>query len=273
MIILRLSDYPILSEIKAAYIKYRESGISREEAVSRLCYDYAYEITQGQYDDAWMFWIGLADAQYSCKELSADVAKYGLEALASLERSTMHIPTVALHRRMERYALAPMQEQAAFQKNRKFRCQWNYGDTFAYLLSGPEADAMGINGKYILLRKVDEFEFGDGRLLPVVTFTMWDDLPLPKNSEEFQRIPALKLWCGRLGLPETQYEYRAELMVSSRKKLNSLSLVYLGNFQNIETPLDEVIVSNPGMVLMASPDRLYEFCRGTRYFKRPVGEK
>ena len=75
----------------------------------------------------------------------------------------------------------------------KFRCQWRIGDTFAYQLTGQEAKELGIHGKYMLLRKVSEVEFGDGSLYPIVTVSFLGDRTFPTSDEAFMDIPLLKL--------------------------------------------------------------------------------
>lgn len=253
---MRLTDFPILEEIKEEYTKSRHDGNSRNEAVKQLMGSYQDEITQGYEDDGLLFWVGLADAQYACRELSQEVAEQGLAAIEKITHTDWNVTPSDLERRRKHYACAPMPERKGFQPSRKYRCTWQLGDTFAYRLSGPDAEANGLTGRYVLLRKVDELEFGDGRLLPVVTLTFWDEQSLPTNSLEFQRLPLYRMESGRGMTPASLYEYRAELLLTSRKKLDKLSLLFLGNFQNVKMPDDELIIRHPGFVMMLSPERL-----------------
>ena len=68
--VMRMTYFPILHEIKEDYIKFRQEGNSRDQAVTLLIHSYAREIALGKADDGHLFWIGLADAQYYRKELS-----------------------------------------------------------------------------------------------------------------------------------------------------------------------------------------------------------
>lgn len=256
---MRISDLPMHSEIKNKYIHSRRDGKSRLDSVQNMIQSYSNEIVIGSEDDALIFWIGLADAQYCCKELEEEVAQKALTALDRLEQLGWNITPGDIVRRRLRYAQIPMPERQ-IRKAKKFRCTWEMGDTFAYKLSGPEADACGLSGKYVLLRKVDELEFGDGRLLPVVTFTIWEEPILPTTADEFVRQPILRLVSGRLGLPKNLHEYRGEMLVTSKKKLNSLSLIYLGNFVDVPMPVDEVIIRDPGRIMLVSPEQLDADC-------------
>lgn len=253
---MRIADLPIIAEIKEEYEKYRRKGFSREDSVSQLKSCYYSELVMGNDDDGLLFWIGVADAQYACAELSQEVAQKGLTAISVVEGADWNINPNDLSCRRKHYLAAPMPEQILFKRIKKYRCTWNVGDTFAYRLSGDDAKECGLEGRNILLRTIDTLEFGDGRLLPVVTFTMWDNKPLPKSSESFQRLPVLKLVNGRLGLPKSLYEYRAELLITSEKKIDKMSLVYLGNFQDVAMPEDEVIIRDAGTITMVVPERL-----------------
>lgn len=256
---MRISDLPMLSEIKNEYIRCRQNGSNRHEATYTLIEKYVNELVTGVADDSLVFWIGLADGQYSQKELTTDVAQNALHSLDQIELLDWEITPRDISLRRTRYAEAPMPERK-IRKSEKYRCSWKIGDTFAYLLSGEETDACGLSGKYVLLRKVDELEFGDGRLLPVVTFTIWDDHILPSSAEEFRRNPILRLVSGRFGLSFNVHEYRAELLIKSQKSLDKLQLIYLGNFMNIPMPPDELIIRNPGRVMLVIPEQLNQDC-------------
>lgn len=248
----RIEDIPMWNDIKTAYIDLRRSGKGRSAAVDELCKEYHDEITIGAEDDGLVFWIALADAQYALKELSDNVAWRADNALAMLEKAVELAP-LCIEKRKQWYAEAPMPERKNLRRSRKYRCNWKNGDTFAYKLSGPDAENEGIAGCYALLHKVDEMEFGDGRLFPVVMLSLWRDLPLPSTVEEFQRVPFMRLNCGRLGYPKNIYEYRTELLHSSQKEVERMGYIYLGNFQGVQMPEDELIIKDPGCATMTIP--------------------
>lgn len=259
---MRITDFPLINEVKEEYIELRSGGASRDQATQQLIQEYADELTMGADDDGLLFWIGLADGQYARKEITLEVAGRGLKALDMLTESCVPVTPLDINRRREHYSAAPMPERKVGKPRRKFQCNWNVGDVFAYQLSGPEADEAGLARKYVLLRKVDEDDFGDGRLLPIVTVSIWDSDPLPCTAEEFQRVPMLKI-CngGRCGSPKWKNEYRAEIVIKSDKQLASMQLQFLGNFQNIPMPDDEIIFTNPGYMTMLMPERFeHQIC-------------
>lgn len=256
---MKFKDLPLIEEVKTEYVTCRENGMNRKSAVAALCQSYENELTTGAKDDGLLFWIGLADAQYASKELSDDVAQKGLQSLDNIENSHINISRRDISVRRKNYTKAPMPERTIVRRTR-YRCKWCIGDTFAHLICGAEARQLGIEGKYALIRKVDDFRFGDGRILPVVTVSIWDGIPFPKDSQEFQRSPFLRMESGRLGAPEGKYEYRAELLIKNEEQLSAMQLQYVGNFPDVPMPDDEVIFTFPGEKMIMLPDMLNDDC-------------
>lgn len=258
---MRITEFPVLREIKDEYLNLRRDQHSRSAAVKALMEKYHNELFSGSNDDALLFWIGLADAQYAVKELDAKVAQHALSALDSIGETDWDICVGDLIRRKEHYMTAPMPEREKIGKSRKFRCSWKVGDTFAYQLIGDDAKSYGLEGSCILLRKVDELETWDGRLWPIVTLTMWKKGYLPTTSAEFSSEPILILNKRQFLCPAGTYEYRTELLVTSAQKLKRLNLIYIGNFLNVEMPSDEFIIREPGFITMTPLERFeWECC-------------
>lgn len=257
---MRLTDFPLIEEVKQLYMDLRRDGKNRTNATEMLIREYADELTIGVEDDGQQFWIGLADGQYQAKELTVEVAEKGLAALTRLQDMVPDITIGDIERRRERYALAPMPERK-IRKANKFRCPWNIGDTFAYQLSGKEAEELGIAGKYMLFRKVDEREFDKGRIVPMVTVSLWDGIPFPSTAQEFQSVPLLRIDNGgRCDSPEDKYEYRALITIKSLKQLLSLPLQFVGNFQDTVMPKDEIIFQNAGHCTLLLPEMMDSSC-------------
>ena len=260
---MRIASFELLGDLKNEYMELRQNGQSRDQVVRILMARYHKELTAGAEDDGLLFWVGLADAQYSLKELSNEISSQGLMALEQLRLSIPGITPGDIEKRRKHYACAPMPERTQVRKPRYFRCQWRIGDTFAYQLSGPEAEKNGVAGEYILLRKVDELE-SNGRITPVVTLTHWKNTPLPSNEAEFQRMPLLRINHGRMGSPQSMYEYRLEIVITQKKQIDNLHLQYLGNFSNVPAPKNEYYFGVPGYVTKMLPkdidQDMYFYC-------------
>lgn len=253
-----LSDLPMVQEIASVYRKLRENGCNRDEATAKLTEQYRNEILIGADDDGLFFSIGLADAQYACKELSASAAACGIEALRRLELCDLSIPKLDIERRKKHYSSAPMPEKKEMKRTSKNIFPWNVGDTFAYQLRGPYAERYKVEGKYYLLRVVG---FGEDahRCYPIVTVTFWESEPLPQNEQEFQAGTLLKVNAGgRGGSSEDLFEYRTMILAKSFQQVKNFPLQYLGNFQDVCLPEDEIIFSNPWFCTLSN---LSEFDR------------
>ena len=243
MPLLKLSDFPMVYEVRDEYKKCRQNGVSRADSVQILKHNYQAERTEGREDDALLFWIGLAEGQCYYKELTNEVSEQALSALALVANYDWELSQEDISKRQEKYCCAPMPENTKIRKNSKFHCKWKYGDTFAYQLSGEMVSECGLSGQYLLLRKVDEMTFSDGRILPVVILSICPTNALPTSSIEYNFFPSLRLENGRLGTSKTLFEYRIELIIGNTRSLNKLGLKYLGNFADAEMPNDLKILN------------------------------
>ena len=248
---IRMTEFPILEEIKDEYIQLRQNGNDRATAVQKLKKSFNELQEDDEDEDAQLFRIGLADAQYYRKELTEEVAQNALKALDVIAGFDWDVCPGDLNRRREHYAKAPMPERKAGKPRPKFRCQWKIGDTFAYQLTSQEAKDLGIYGKYMLLRKVSEVECSNGALDPIVTISLWDSDIFPTSVEEFMSVPLLKL-CegGRSFSPSENFEYRTEIVIKRTKQLSDIPLVFVGNFADVPMPADEIIFTRAGDILM-----------------------
>lgn len=257
---MRIKDFPVVNQIKNDYTKLRQDGINRDKAVAKLTSSYIREIDIGAEDDGLLFWIGLADAQYALKELSEECARQGITALKQIEQTDRKITPSDLCRRREWYAKAPMPERKQVNKPKRFRCDWKIGDTFAYQLLGTDAEEFGLENRYVLFRKVSEVKSGNGCIVPIVTVSMWDDMPLPTSSDEFVRVPFLKLNHWRAHSPAGLFIYRTEMLIDNKRSLDKLNLQFLGNFSDVTMPKDEFVIDYVGYMDKLALNRINISC-------------
>lgn len=243
---MRITDLCMIADVKDEYIKLRQNGSGRSDAVKALIETYDDELTIGQDDDGLLFWVGLADGQCHFKELESEIAEKATDALCTIETYDWDVTPGDIVRRKEKYKQAPMPEHKVG-KSRKFRCQWQIGDTFAYQLNGEAAAEKGLAGEYVLIRKVEEEDDGTGIIVPVVTTSFLGNGPLPQTDEEFSSIPLVRLNSGKQFTPEYLFEYRMRLLFATKKQVESIPLIYVGRFVNVSFPKDEVIFTEPGM--------------------------
>lgn len=249
-----------MNEVKKEYLKLRKAGNNRADSVLKMQQRYSDELKFGIEDDGLLFWIGLADAQYEARELCIDIAESATTALQQIAQKDWNITPGDILRRTERYQQAPQPEKKFGKAKKKFRCNWAIGDTFAHKLSGENAEAINVAGKYVLFRKVDEIEFGNGELHPVVTISLWNQKPLPRSVEEFCSVPMLSLGYGRFGHKKSAIEYRAEILIRSTTQLKQMNLEYVGRFTDVPMPADEVAFHRAGLIKMLLPKQIDYEC-------------
>lgn len=237
---MRITEFPFLYDLKTEYPQLRREGCSREEAVKTLMERYNTELTIGAEDDGLLFWVGLADAQYQLKELSEEVAGKALEALDRIQETDWDVCKGDLERRRKKYAQAPMPERKVGKPRPPFSCGWEIGDTYAYQMKGPEAEQMGISGKYMLFRMLGKNVFEKAEI-PLVTVTFWEKKPFPTTAEEFTSKPILRLAQSSYRFEDKpRYIYKTYIDITCKQVLNRLNLEYVGNFPGASTPEDEV---------------------------------
>lgn len=252
---MRITDFPLVQEVKDEYLALRKTGKSRADAILEMQQQYRNELEYGSEDDALLFWVGLADAQYSAKELTLDVTGKAAAALHKIADSDCCVAQGDIDRRLAHYHQAPQPEKKFGKPKAKFRCSWEIGDTFAYKLPENTEDGKA-NANYILLRKVSDIESGDGSLYAAVTLSLWKNSLLPQSVEEFCSVPLLRVNRKGTLLPSGFYEYRCELIVKSKRHLDSAPLIYLGCFNNVSAPEDEGIIDHPGKMTLLLLDYL-----------------
>ena len=237
---MRISEIPFIGEVHDDYIRLRRENLSREEATQKLRLLYKEEIKDGIEDDGPGFWIGLADGQFKCKELTQEIANCGLEALSYLHEMYPEICKRDIDLRKERYSRAPMPENQRIRPERVFVCPWEIGDTFAYQMNGPEAQKLGIAGKYAIFRVVGYDELLKKRFMPTF-FVTWTD-SIPVSFDEYVALPLTGI--RRTHCHPDFYEYRTPMLVSSKKQMKQAEetfFVKIGNFKNAPMPNDEIL--------------------------------
>lgn len=247
---MRISDLPLISDVKDEYLLLRKRGESRAEAIRTLTQSFQNEIENYADEDGMLFWIGLADGMHSNKELTSEIAERGLQSLNTLEQTDWEVTPGDINRRKIRYAEPPKPERNMSRKRRVFRCEWQIGDTFALKIT--ETKCEDLLGKYALIRKLSEIELWDDRVIPIVSISIWDKPDLPQNASEFLESTLIILDARNWPMPPGTYVYRAELEIKTKKQLENLSLQWVGNF-DVPMPKNEYVYppNGPARILFA----------------------
>lgn len=251
-----LNDCAIIDDIKEEYRSVRENGKTRREAEEYFIAAYNAELSTGAYDDGLLFWIGLAEAQFKNKELSEDIAQKALHSLDIIEKQHA-LSQANINCCRSKYVQAPMAERK-FIKRKKFQCSWNIGDAYAVKLSSDVAKELAIDGKYAVLHKVNNVDWCDGRILPLVRITIWDNLPNLVTEDIFYSQKPIKL--KSIFGEKHKFQYSAQILFTSKKQIKPEVFQFIGNFPTITFIPNETIPEQVGAIVMMSPKNIDEDC-------------
>ena len=217
----------VAEEVRDAYIDLIRNGKTSQEATEELMADYELEIDNPE--EGPIFWFALADTQWRYGRLLdfvKDKALFHIRDGADLIRWEAEGPKPALRRRavlekLQEKLLSPMPKEKKFGKSRLFRCEWSYGDVYAYQMKSEEARACGLFGKYVLLRKVDEGLWHPGHIVPIVRLKIVDEGMLPHSIEDYNKLPYFIIGNMNLESIETDQQFPVEIidLVSKESQL------------------------------------------------------
>lgn len=220
------------------------------------------------------FWFALADTQWDYGILSEQTKKQALQLIdsgADLEMWQSVPPVILLQRKRMMYdlrdkILQPQPPKSVPKRRRLYRCQWKMGDVFAYQMQSDLAKERGLDGRYLLIQKVDEDIWYPGHVVPIVYTKLTQGAQLPKTVEEFDNQEYIQIsfshyeerfWPlnGRRLQEDIEekskiiYEtdeygflpiFRSTILSTSKKVIPS-HLIYLGNFVGTKSPQKEFI--------------------------------
>ena len=114
--------------------------------------------------------------------------------------------------------------------------KYKNGDVFAYKIVGDENKKNGLEGKYLIFRKVDDYKDNNIYESMIVYVQITKNSVLPKTENELNELDYIIM--GNMG--NVRHEYRMRLDNIPKKKKKDI-FIYLGNFPNLRVPADEYI--------------------------------
>ncbi len=251
-------------DVRDSYVTRLKKGEDSAQITASLMQEFDLE----DEEDGPVFWMALADTQWNWGRLEPAVREKALQALASGE--ILEWETAAQKRarqkvlqKLEQKLNTPQPDMRPIRQSRMYVCPWQIGDVFALPLCSEAADAYGLKGEYLLLRKVSEARWHPGHVCPVVHIKFSKNGILPRTTAEWDALPYIQLSHVRYeerGLPgsggeadqqwlrqtfETDEfgflpEYRMKLITTSKRILPK-ELIFLGNFANCQPPDKEFV--------------------------------
>lgn len=259
-------------DVKDEFEKLYNEGKNVQEITDILTEEYKSII--GDIEEEPLFWLALADTQWEFGVLLPVVKEKALywidESVNMLNFKSIN--TSAKENRIKNLnglrvkLLSTQPKVKKITKKRIYKCQWKYGDVFAYRLESDLAKEKGLYGRYFLIQKVDEGEWYPGHIVPIVYVKITDDINLPSNVEEYNKLEYIQTsfteyeyrFCpvdmrrpqediaekSKINYQVDEYgflpQYRARLLNTSKRVIPQ-KLIYIGNFADAAQPQNEFI--------------------------------
>lgn len=204
------------------------------------------------------FWLPLASAQWEWGVLLPEIRE---KALSILEHTPMDT-FWDVREKMEMPSPPPKKPR----KRRSYRCPWENGDVFAWKLESELAKELGLDGRYLLLQKVDMCFWHPSHFIPILYAKLTKDENLPEDVSAFDRLEYIQVgftpYMSRFypidvrrakeDIEEksrekyevdefgTLPEYRFSMITTSAKNIPE-NLLFLGNFSGSTPPQKEFV--------------------------------
>lgn len=122
---------------------------------------------------------------------------------------------------------SPQPPEKKVYKYRLYRCKWHLGDVYAYRFFGNYSKEKGFYEKYTVFRKVSEYSWWPGHIVPVVQVYKWvgDNVPSLDKLSSFGTLPT----SYDLDLSPEESPDGILLISESDKTIPKDNLMFLGN--------------------------------------------
>lgn len=263
-------DFPIL--VKKTFESRFRRGCNVPELTTNIVA--CFSVERKIHNHEMLLWITLADIQWNLGVLTEEVAQ---QALSWINNGgdldfwrQMHPELVPQRKRMLysiKHKLMSNRKPVVNPKsNRLYKCNWDIGDTYAIKCKSLFSKEKGLDGKYIVLRKIAETVWYPGHIVPIILSKITNDDILPRSEFEYEKLDYIQIRAvdyaarylpidGRnpqkdiaekenFSYVMDRYgflpEYRAILLNTSLKKIPS-DLSFVGNYKSASFPSDEFV--------------------------------
>ena len=256
-------------DVKDEYKDNLRRGKTNEETMQEIIDKYQ-ELLEDE-EDRGVFWLALADTQWNLGRLDEQVKEQALEIIelgTDLKRweinEKLYNKRKEILEKIKEKLLSPQPEEKRMPKYRTYKCEWENGDVFAYQLKSEYAKEQGLEGRYLIIQKIDEIDWYPCSTIPLVRVKITEDKTIPKTEKEIDELEYIQTWFTSyerrfagfsalrplkdqikgMSFNTDEYGLLPEYMVSiviTSKNMTKGKLTYLGNYTNITPPQNEFI--------------------------------
>lgn len=288
-------------DVKDKFEELFNAGRTVQDITDEMMED--YKSIMSSKDEEPLFWMALADTQWNLGVLLPVVkekALYWIDKYRGMfNYQTKDVsPNTKRKKSIDDLQAKLLSTQPPMKKNAKervYKCQWKYGDVFAYQLESDLAKERGLCGRYFLLQKVDEGVWHPGHIIPIVYVKITNDNNLPSNVEEYNQLEYVQTWFtkyedrflpidmrhpqediaekSKITYHVDEYgflpQYRVKLLNTSKRVIPT-NLIYVGNFVNAVHPQKEFVPHSKENIVSVSWKQFDETFE-TKMIKRYCG--
>lgn len=236
----KLYQDDVAEDIRSEYIEQLKHGKTNEDATKYVISNNTDYLSD--YDDEPIFWFALADTQWEYGRLLPYVKEKALEFINNNRNIQRWSDNSQKEISLRQMVLANLKDKLnnkmppikKIRKYKLYKCSWSVGDTFAYELESNYAFKNGLDGRYLLITKVDECEYWPGHIIPIVTFKISKNNKIPKNLNELESLEYVKTFKSASG-----YGYVMKMISTSKRVIPNKKLNLIGKFDNLSRPSNE----------------------------------
>ena len=233
-----LEFFPMIADIKESYRRSREKGADRAGAIETVKNEFAKELLDK--DDGSQVWIGLAEATGRKRELTEELLQKAETAFVALEESFPEAKSVLRAKKKTVCDPSKLGPEAKYRQKRAFRVDWQIGDTFAYRIVGESMKAHGLDGWYIICRKVHDFVYSEDCCVQGMYYSLCPPNELPQTAEDLERLGYVPL----LQINDDHYLFMGKVWVNSKNAVKKTFFKMIGNFPEVAPPAHEYVTTN-----------------------------
>lgn len=269
---IKLNQNDTSLDVKEQFESMIKLGENVEDATNKLINE--YECMMNIQHEKAAFWFSLADTQWNMGLLLPFVKEQALKCIEESfdvncvqgEQDHLEEKQKAMFDKLKKKLITPQPEPKISRRSRLFKCNWKYGDVYAYPIECELAKERNLNNRYLLIRKVDEGIWYPGHIIPIVTVKITNDNKLPQTVDEYNRLEYVQTWFtkyedrffpidfsrpkediaekSKLIYITDEYgflpQYRMKIICTSKKSIPE-KLIYIGCFRNVLEPNNEFI--------------------------------
>lgn len=233
-----LEFFPMIADVKESYRRFREKGADRAGAIEKVKNEFAMELLDK--DDGPQVWIGLAEATGRRRELTEELLQKAEAAFTSLSDSFPATKSVLRAKMKTVCDPSKFGPEAKYRQRTAFRVDWKIGDTFAYRIVGESMKAHGLDGWYIICRKVHDFVYSEDCCVQGMYYSLCPPNELPQTAEDLERLGYVPL----LQINDDHYLFMGKVWVNSKNAVKKTFFIKIGNFPEVAPPAHEYAVTN-----------------------------